>query len=120
MNANPISGPMTTSMTHHARDATSSRHSLHSNHRKAALCKRKKHLFQIPPRWPGPARARERGQILHGALAANPPSTEEHETVADTGRVGDLMDRQEQGSPPRRVGAKRCGNLAALSKIQSI
>ncbi len=47
MNETPTSGPITTSITHQARDASSSRHSFRTNQPKAALREGKKHLFEI-------------------------------------------------------------------------
>src|SRR5437867_9284155 len=50
MNDTPTSGPITTSITHHARETTSSRHSLASSQANGDLRESKKHLFEIRPR----------------------------------------------------------------------
>src|SRR5438270_6961813 len=47
MNETPTSGPIASSMIHHAREAMSSRHSLRRSHTKAELRERKKYLFEI-------------------------------------------------------------------------
>jgi hypothetical protein len=58
--------------------------------------------------------------VVQRALAADVPSAEEHEAIADAGRVGDLMDRQEQRAAASRLRAERRRNLAALSKVQPL
>src|SRR6185437_3369639 len=118
MNEMPTSGPRASNNTHQDRDATNSRRSLSSSHKNARLCERKKHLFQIRERARGVARRGVRGQLLHRALAANPAVAQEHETVAHSRRVGDLMDREEQRPAARGMTSQRRRHVARLAKIQ--
>ncbi len=47
MNETPTSGPIRSSITHHERDAISSRHSLARSQRHGVLGERKEHLLEI-------------------------------------------------------------------------
>src|SRR4051812_961554 len=69
MNANPTSGPMTSSSTHQAREALSSRDSFRSSHYQLALSERKKHLFECTGRSGARGERRqfvERCYVAHG------------------------------------------------------
>src|SRR5215213_686050 len=68
MNANPTSGPRTSSSTHQAREALSSRDSFRSSHHQLPLSERKKHLFE---RTGGPRGRRERRQFVERSYAAH-------------------------------------------------
>src|SRR5262245_52282994 len=100
MNETPTSGPITRSSTHHALDATSSRHSFFRSHTKGELRERKKDLFQVsrvstlgltalavcPP---GPGR-----QLVERPFAADATAAQQHEPIADPCGVVDLVDRE--------------------------
>src|SRR5215813_13312844 len=47
MNETPTSGPVKMSITHHDRDATSSRYSLARSHCHRVLCERKEDLLEV-------------------------------------------------------------------------
>ena len=92
-----------TSITHHARDASSSRHSFASSQREGAdLRERKEDLFEIVAGRSRRARRRERRQLVERAFAAHAAAAQQHEAIADARRVADLMDRQEQRAAGRR------------------
>src|SRR5262245_12061754 len=98
MKAKPTKGPMAASSTHHDREAINSRASFSISHHHAALRKRKEHLFEIPCGY----RIRgmyERRQFGEGSLAAHPAAAEQHEAIADSRCIGNLMNRQEQRAP---------------------
>src|SRR6185295_19691365 len=98
MNETPVSGPITNSNSHQDREAKSSRHSFRISQRNG-LGERKEHLFEIRDSSLGTvARGDHRGQVFERALAADIPSAEQHEPVAEPRRVADLMDREEHRS----------------------
>src|SRR3954447_14025844 len=123
MKVTPTSGPIATSNTHHARDATSSRYSFATSHDKEetaegaeladknvfspisafsavpSLCERKEHLFQILRG--AAAGGGERSELVERAFAADAAAAQQHEAIAHPRRVVDLVNRQEHG-PPRR------------------
>ena len=68
MNDTPTSGPISTSITHHEREAIRSRHSLRTSQPNARLGERKHDLFESGRR--GAARAGERRELVEGAFAA--------------------------------------------------
>src|SRR5262245_35225337 len=125
MNDTPTSGPISTSITHQAREATSSRHSLRSNHEKARLDRlAERGKKTLPPNEAEPtrlfavlcgeaalgerkhdlleiigafgaARRGERRQVLERALAAHPPAAQQHKPIAHARRLRDLVNREE-------------------------
>src|SRR5260221_8696038 len=107
MNDTPTSGPITRSRTHHERDERSSRPSLSSSQTKAGLREGKEHLFEIlvAALRPGGARpstfASGRRQLVERPLAADAAAAQQHESIADACRVGDLMDRQHHRAARR-------------------
>src|SRR5579859_3968005 len=80
MNETPTSGPMSASITHQARDASSSRHSLTSSQTKGGLRARKHGLLEIA------------AQIGDGALALHAPAAQQDEAIAHARGVRNLMD----------------------------
>src|SRR5258708_15370016 len=103
MNDTPTSGPIATSSTHHAREATSSRYSFATNHDQdetaegavPSLCECKKHLFEIVARAAAAPRRGHSGQLFARAFAARAAAAQQHEAIADARRVTNLMNRQE-------------------------
>src|SRR5436853_5838095 len=117
MKVTPTSGPIASSSTHQAGEATSSRYSLAMSHEKEktaegaenaepnvfsalsacspvfSLRKSKEHLFEIAGG--GAARGGLRRQLVERALAADPAAAQQDEAIADARRVLDLMNRQE-------------------------
>src|SRR5262252_10118113 len=119
MNDTPISGPDIASRTHHARDASSSRHSFSRSQTKGPLRKRKEQILEV--QWVvGVRGAQARGQLLDGAFRANAAGAEEHETIAHARRVADLMDGQEQRASGGGVLAQRRAHLARLPQIEAV
>src|SRR6476620_2645654 len=114
MNETPTSGPIRTSRIHHARDATSSRHSFTRSHTNGDLREGKEDLFQITSRH----RAAGGGggpQFVERPLAARPPVAQEDESITDARGVADLMDGQEQRAALRRSGPQHLRDTARLS-----
>src|SRR3954463_10358709 len=124
MKVTPTSGPIASSSTHQACDATSSRYSFSTSQRKektaesaenaepndfsapsacsaVASGERKEHLFEIAGR--GAARGGLRRELVERSLAADPSAAEQDEAIADARRVLDLMNRQEHRPAGRRV-----------------
>src|SRR5215467_15935010 len=99
----PTSGPIARSNTHHALDTRSSRHSLSRSHRNADLGERKKYLFKVPVCFRHIMHSCERCQLLNSAFSTHPPTTEQHEPVAEARSVADLMNRQKECPPSGRV-----------------
>src|SRR5882672_1261861 len=98
MKVTPTSGPIASSSTHHAAEATSSRYSLAISHEKEESAvpssrEGKEHLFEIAGR--GAARGGLRRELVERSLAADPAAAEQDEAIADARRVLDLMNRQE-------------------------
>src|SRR3954471_17174816 len=99
MKVTPTNGPIASSNTHHARDATSSRYSFATSHRKEkttpvfseSLGERKEDLFEIVGR--GAARSGEGAELVERAFAADRSAAQQHEPIAHPRRVLDLMDR---------------------------
>src|SRR2546428_11637729 len=102
MNVTPTSGPITSSITHQDREATSSRHSFSTSQRQAGLRaarfgapstlrERKEDLFEVVA-GRGAARRGDRGELLQRAFAADAPAAQEHEAIADASRIRDLVD----------------------------
>src|SRR4051794_41185963 len=85
MNDTPTSGPIAASITHQARDTTSSRHSFATSHPNADLREGKKDLFEVRGR-------RVALQLRQRAFAAHAAAAQEHESIADAFGVADLMD----------------------------
>src|SRR4029450_7971278 len=121
MKATRTSGPMAKSSTHHARDETSSRHSLPINAAIARLGKGKKDLFQIGRVCPaGGGRCRRCRELVDRAFAAHGAAAQQHESIAHPRRVVNLMDREKERPARRRVCAKRCGHVTALAQIETV
>src|SRR3982750_2539990 len=97
MKDTPTSGPISTSITHHARDESSSRHSFSISQANGDLRERKEDLFKRrrTPRIQG-ARRRMLGKPVDGAFAADAAAAQEHEAVAHARGIGNLVDREEQ------------------------
>src|SRR4051812_45829581 len=110
MKVTPTSGPIATSNTHHARDATSSRYSFATSHDKEETAEhaetaetnvfsaifalspvfsgsgeRKEHLFQILRR--AAACGGERSELVERAFAADAAAAQQHEAIAHPRRV---------------------------------
>src|SRR5262245_4264013 len=140
MNVTPTSGPIAKSRTHHAREDASSRDSLSRRNAKAAkgakaekgevffagsailavfaLRERKKNLFEIRRRYA--VRRRHRGQFVERPFAPYAPAAQQHEAIAHARGVRDLMNRQHQRAPRRRVRPQRPRHVAALAEIEAI
>src|SRR3954469_10727343 len=144
MKVTPTSGPIASSSTHQARDATSSRYSLATSQRheektaervKIAEKKflfalfaiaavfsvsgeRKEHLFQIGGGFT--ARPGLRRQFVERAFAANPSPTQQDEPIADALRILDLVNRQEHRPAGRGVRAQGLRDIAALPEIETV
>ena len=120
MKHTPTSGPISASMSHHAREAMSSRHSLSKSHATADLRKSEEDIFEIA-RGDGDAGGRgRRRQLVACADATDAPFAEQHKSIADPPRVSDLVNGQEQRAPAGSVRAQRRGQLAVLSQIQAV
>src|SRR2546423_2805103 len=145
MNVTPTSGPIASSSTHHAREATSSRYSFRSSQRKAdakaakgakknswlffacfalfALndCsgERKEYFFEVVARAAAP-RSGHRGELLQRAFTARAAATQQHEPIADARGVANLVNRQEHRPPSRGVRAQRLRDVAALAEVETL
>jgi hypothetical protein len=106
---------MSTSITHQAREAISSRHSFFHNHAHAVLRKRKERLFQIAR-----GQVRQGRQPVQRSLSADASAAQEHEAIADASGIGDLVDREEQGPAACGVSAQGGGNVAALPQVETV
>src|SRR5262249_54863498 len=99
MNETPTSGPIAASITHHARDTISSRHSLPSSHPYAvhekprALCEGKEHLFQIRGTRRVLRARRECRQLVQRSFAADAAGAQQDEAIAHARRFVDLVNR---------------------------
>src|SRR5215831_16751167 len=114
MKVTPTSGPMPSSSSHQEREASSSRHSFSSSHRKGAfregvLCKSKKHLFQILA-----VAVCQRRELRHRAFAADAPAAEQHEAVAEARGVCNLVNGEKHRAAASRMRANCGGDLARL------
>src|SRR5262245_7641618 len=113
MNANPTSGPMKKRKIHHARAASSSRHSLRTSARSQRLREGKEHLFEIA----GAGRGRE---LVARAFAADPARAQEDEAIADARRVRELMNREHERPASGRDLAEHGRDLAALPQVEAV
>src|SRR5690242_15182847 len=120
MNDSPTSGPISNRRIQNAREASSSRHSFASIHRKAPLRERKEHLFERSRAGGGTARDGSRRQLVERAFAPNAPAAQEHESVAHARRVAHLVDREEQRAPCRGMRAESRRDLADLTQIEPV
>src|SRR5262245_39346106 len=112
MKVTPTSGPIASSITHQARDTSSSRHSL-ARRKEKALRERKEKILQAR----SARRVGERRQFVDRAFAADTSAAEQHEAIANPGRVGNLVNGQHEGAPLGRVVAERLRDVARLSQI---
>ena len=60
------------------------------------------------------------GELFVSALAADAAAAQENEAIADTGRISDLVNRQEQGPPLSGMSAEGYTDLAALAEVESV
>src|SRR5437868_12812882 len=116
MNETPTSGPISTSMTHHARDVSSSRHSFSRSQTKGVLRKGKEDVFQVQ----GVHGVHASAELFDGALAADAAAAQEHEAIADPRGVADLVDGEKERPPARGVRAQGGADLARLAQVESI
>src|SRR5689334_9534316 len=116
MNETPTSGPIRTSRTHHARDASSSRHSLSSSQTNGRLRERKEQLFQVRRS----RRVGALGELGNGAFAAHAAAAQQHEAVAYACGVGDLMNREEQRATVGGMIAQRGAHVTRLPQIEAV
>src|SRR4030095_3560915 len=117
--AKPTSGPVNARSTHQARDAVSSRHSLRSSHANA-LRERKERSFQIARLWRPAARSRGSDQFVACSGSNHSSRAEQHESIADTGRISDLMNGQEQRPSGGGLLAQQGRHFAALAQIEPL
>src|SRR4029078_9566105 len=103
MHDTPISGPITSSMTHQARDASSSRHSLRSSQTNGPPTRRRRKLR--------PRKNEILGKLCDLADVADPAGAEQHEAIADAERVVDLVDGEKERPSRRSVTADAGGGL---------
>src|SRR5262249_32610577 len=113
MNATPTSGPIASSSTHQAREATSARHSLTTSHAHA-LRERKEDLLEVA------VAGGERRQLVERPLPAPAPAAQQHEATAAARGVADLMKRQDQRSAGGGVVAERLRDLARLPQVEPV
>src|SRR5262252_46797 len=117
MNAWPTSAPITSSSSQYDFDARSSRHSLASSHRNTgefALAsldsgERKKDLLDASLVELG-----VRAQLFERPFAGDATTAQQHEAVADSCGVRQLVDRQKQRAPGGRVVAQHTHRIARL------
>src|SRR5262245_47901603 len=119
MNDTPTSGPTSTSMTHQAREASSSRHSLRRSQKYSALREDKGDVLQIDRAVSVAASGCSR-ELVERAFAAHGAAAQQHEAIADASGVRHLMNRQKQCPPACRVRPQRRANVAALSKVETV
>src|SRR3954453_22521635 len=118
MKAKPTRGPISTSSTHHAREAINSRHSFSRSHLHALLCERKKDLFECGRG--GALGTSECGQFVERALAAYFSGTQKDKAIADARGIPDLVNRKEQGAAHVRMRAKNGRDLSRLPQIKAL
>src|SRR5262245_49584312 len=100
MNETPTSGPINRSITHQAREAIRSRHSLSTSHMNGVLREGKNDVLQIARRdRRAPFPGRDTGQLVERALAAHVTAAQQHEAVAHARGVGDLVYREKERPP---------------------
>src|SRR5262245_31763070 len=118
MNACPTRRPTTTSSSQYERDAASSRSSFASSQRAIprALREGKKDLLE--PRVA--LKTRARAQLGHRPFADDTPAAEQDQTIADSLRVRQLMDREKERPSERRELAERTHHFARLAEIESV
>src|SRR5215831_14880487 len=123
MNAWPTSAPITSKSSQYDFDARSSRHSFASSHRKtggfvlASLDsgERKEDLLDATL-----SKLGVRAQLVERPLAGNATTAQQHEAVADSSSVRQLVDRQKQRAPRGRVVAQHAHRVARLSEIEAV
>src|ERR1700730_10382730 len=120
MKETPTSGPISTSMTHQEGELMSSRHSFFRSHFHALLCEGKEDLLEIRRQVLARALARNGGEHVTRALGDDATATQEHEAIADLGRIRDLVDGQKERAIRRNMLAQRGGGFAALAQIQAL
>jgi hypothetical protein len=120
MKDTPTSGPVSTSITHHERELSSSRNSLSRSHDHGVLGKRKKNLFEIARIGFAGAAYGEIRKFLRGTLCANLAAIQENEAIADSRSVRDLMDRQKQSPAFTRTPAQGLDSLANLPEVEAV
>src|SRR6476661_9754631 len=113
MKACPTSGPVIASSSQYAREARSSRASRAIS--AETLRKREEHLLHAAFRDSGVLAEPGEGPLPHHAAAG-----EQHEAVAGAAGVGELMDREEQRPPARRLVAENEGRLAGLAQVEPV
>src|SRR3954467_7608480 len=118
MKAKPTRGPISTSSTHHAREAVNSRHSFSRSHLHALLCERKKDLFECGRG--GALGTSECGQFVERALPAYFSGTQKDKAIADARGIGDLVNRKEQGAARVSMRAKNGRDLSRLPQIKTL
>src|SRR5258708_4919092 len=107
MNDTPTSGPMSTSITQKEREVMSSRHSFFRSHFEPLREGKKPPVKRGGQRGAGALRRRCGGRV-ECSCGDDPPAAQKHETVADFRRIGDLVDRQEEGAVGGKMLAQRC------------
>ena len=88
----------------------------------ADLRERKKHLFEIcrdavDALACAPA---SDASSVDRAFAADAAAAQQHEPIAEARRIADLMDRQEQRPPARRVGAQAAAMSRRLAQVEAV
>src|SRR5713101_8325997 len=107
MKDTPTSGPINASMTHHGREFSSSRHSFFRSHFHALLREGKEDLLKICWQVTAGPLARKRGERVKRALGDHTAAAQEHETIADLCRIGDLVNGQKECAIQREMLAER-------------
>src|SRR5215467_4054100 len=94
----PTSAPVTMSSNQNARDAASSRNSFARSQRHS-LREGKEHLLES--RLLSGRESGARSQLVERSLAGDTPRTQQHEAIAHTLGVAQLMDRKKERALPR-------------------
>jgi hypothetical protein len=113
MNETPTRGPIRTSITHHAREVSSSRHSFSRCQTKGVFRKGKEDLFQV-------VLIQRAAEIRHGALAAHASAAQQDEAIAHARGIADLVNREKERPPGGRVRAERGADISRLSQVQPV
>src|SRR5215467_3320507 len=114
-----MSGEASSPMIHSARPLTISRSSFASKGGNGADAvssgERKKNLLQMRRRQLGLG-----AQLVESAAGTDASGRQQHEAVADTLGVRELMDGENQGAPATGLVAKHAHDVAGLTKIEAV
>src|ERR1700730_2282507 len=120
MKDTPTSGPIPNITAPQANDAMSSRHSLSTSHKNAALGECKENLFKISVCSRQISCRCQRRKFFNRSFATHAPTAKQNEAVAKARGIADLMNREEQRPPAGRVLAEHRRDVACLTQVKAV